>query len=120
MEFINDLPIYLQIMDMIKADIATGKIKKGDQLPSTRELAMELQVNPNTIQRVYRELEMEQVCFTKRGTGTFVTESDDTVKKMREDLAQFHIGRFVSQMDKLEFTIADIIERLRMIEEGKQ
>ena len=120
MEFVNDLPIYIQIMDMIKADIASAKIAKGDRLLSTRELAMELSVNPNTIQRVYRELEMEDVCYTKRGMGTFVTESDEMIKKMREDLAEKHITRFLGNMEKLDFSIGDIIVKLKKKEEDKK
>ena len=60
MDFLNDTPIYIQIMNIIKTDIVCGKIKKGDKLMSTRELAVALKVNPNTIQRVFRELESEE------------------------------------------------------------
>lgn len=67
MEFDNNLPIYLQIMQYIKKQIVTGTLKAGDKIPSVRELAAELQINPNTVQRTFQELEREEVVETKRG-----------------------------------------------------
>ena len=74
MEYNSSLPIYLQVADSIKRDIVTGKLSPGAKLPSVRDLAVEYTINPNTVSRVYKELEMEGICFTRRGMGTFVTE----------------------------------------------
>ena len=74
MEYNSSLPIYLQAANSIKQDIVTGKLSPGARLPSVRDLAVEYTINPNTVSRVYKELEMEGVCFTRRGMGTFVTE----------------------------------------------
>ena len=74
MEYNPALPIYMQVATSIKRDIVTGKLEPGGKLPSVRDLAIEYTINPNTVSRVYRELEMEDVCFTRRGMGTFVTE----------------------------------------------
>lgn len=117
MDFLNDTPIYLQIMNLIKSDIVSGKISKGEKLMSTRELAIELKVNPNTIQRVFRELENEQICFTKRGMGTYVTEDDETILGLKQQLAAGLIEQFVMGMKQLNFSIHEIIEKLRTYEE---
>ena len=67
-------PIYVQIMDEIRRLVAIGDLKPGDLLPSVRQLAADLRLNHNTIVQAYRELEREQIVYTKRGQGTFVAE----------------------------------------------
>lgn len=120
MDFLNDTPIYIQIMNLIKADIVSGKTKKGEKLMSTRELAIELKVNPNTIQRVFRELENERICFTKRGMGTYVTEDDHVVETLKEQLASEKIEQFVMGMKQLNVSLSEIIERLSAYEEAQK
>lgn len=78
-EFDNNQPIYLQIMNYIKGEIITGKLKPGDKIPSVRELAAELQINPNTVQRTFQELERETIVETRRGMGRYVTGSEETI-----------------------------------------
>ncbi len=101
MEYNAAIPIYLQVMISIKRDIVTGKIQPGEKLPSVRDLAIQYSINPNTVSRVYRELEMEHVCFTKRGMGTFVTEDTDHVVQMREDMARGLVQEFLAGMRQL-------------------
>ncbi|MDH8676763.1 GntR family transcriptional regulator [Fusibacter bizertensis] len=119
MDFTNDTPIYIQIMDKIKSDIITGKLKKGDKLMSTRELAVALKVNPNTVQRVFKELESEEICFTKRGMGTFVTEDDQTLALLKTQIAKEKIAQFVEGMKSLNMGFEEIINKLKAYEEGK-
>lgn len=111
-EFDNRSPIYLQIMNLIKQDITKGIIKAGEKLPSVRELAKDLKVNPNTIQRVYQELEREEVSFTKRGRGTFVTEDVKKIKFIKTEMAKDVIGRFVEGMEELGFTKNEMVEAI--------
>ena len=85
MEYNSSLPIYLQAANSIKQDIVTGKLSPGARLPSVRDLAVEYTINPNTVSRVYKELEMEGVCFTRRGMGTFVTEDPERVQQLKEE-----------------------------------
>ena len=73
MDFDARMPIYLQIMEGIKKDIISGKLKRGEKMPSVRNMAAELKVNVNTMQRVYQELEREGLITTQRGTVSFVT-----------------------------------------------
>ena len=71
-------PIYLQLMDEIRRAIVTGVLKSDDALPSLRELAVDLRINPNTIAQAYRELEREGLVYFRRGQGTFVADSKPT------------------------------------------
>ena len=77
-------PIYTQIIDGIKEQISTGVLQSGDKLPSVRELAAELAINPNTIQRAYNELEASGYCCSVPGKGCFVCSNDDTRDRERQ------------------------------------
>lgn len=110
MEFQNEIPIYLQIMNYIKTEIVVGNLLKGEKLLSTRELAGVLKVNPNTIQRVYKELESEAICFSKRGLGTFVTEDTQAINHLRQSLAREIIEQFVHGMARIGFSKNEMIE----------
>ena len=99
MEYNPALPIYLQAANSIKRDIVTGKLPPGAKLPSVRDLAVEYTINPNTVSRVYKELESEGVCFTRRGMGTFVTEDPGKVDQMKEEMADTLIRDFLEGME---------------------
>lgn len=113
MEFNSALPIYLQVMASIKRDIVTGRLIPGDKLPSVRDLAIQYTINPNTVSRVYRELEMEGVCFTRRGMGTFVTEDEGKVQQMRKEMADELVGRFLEGMHQLGISSAEALKMLQ-------
>ena len=113
MEFNNNIPIYLQIIESIKQDIVVGKLKAGQKMPSVRELAGILKVNPNTIQRVYQELDREKITYTKRGMGTYVTEEEKTIRSLKEELSKKIILNFVEGMNKLGFSNKEIINTLK-------
>lgn len=104
MDFKTELPIYLQVMTHIKRDIITGVIHPGEKLPSVRDLALQYTINPNTASRVYRELEAENICFTRRGMGTFVTEDTERINRMKRETAQELIQQFMEGMVHLGFT----------------
>src|SRR5450755_512540 len=70
----SGVPVYRQIIDQVLGGIAAGKLKPGDQLPTVRQLAVDLAINPNTVVRAYRELEIREVLATQQGTGTFITD----------------------------------------------
>ena len=114
MEYNSSLPIYLQAANSIKQDIVTGKLSPGARLPSVRDLAVEYTINPNTVSRVYKELEMEGVCFTRRGMGTFVTEDPERVQQLKEEMAGALIREFLEGMEQLAF----IVVQLRFKGEG--
>ncbi|ETT50715.1 MULTISPECIES: GntR family transcriptional regulator [unclassified Paenibacillus] len=108
-EFDNNQPIYLQIMNYIKGEIITGKLKPGDKIPSVRELAAELQINPNTVQRTFQELERETIVETRRGMGRYVTGSEETIMTVKKEMAQDVLDRFIRGMQELGFQGEDIL-----------
>ena len=83
----SGVPVYRQIIDQVLGGIAAGGLKAGDQLPTVRQLAVDLAINPNTVVRAYRELEIREVLATQQGTGTFITEkkpqSDELERRRR-------------------------------------
>lgn len=109
-EFDEKIPIYLQIMKAIKQELATANLKAGDKLPSVREMAEILKVNPNTVQRAYQELEREQITYTQRGMGTFITNNVQKLKSLKKEMAMELVISFVNEIKNLGFTTEEIIE----------
>ncbi|MFV0344339.1 MAG: GntR family transcriptional regulator [Anaerocolumna sp.] len=109
MEFDNNIPIYLQVIKELKKDMIHGVLGLGDKLPSGRELALTYQINPNTANRIYKEMEAEGICFTKRGLGTFVTEDEKRLKEIRMEMAESLLSNFVAGMTELKFEKEEVI-----------
>ncbi len=117
-KFNESAPIYLQIVEKIKADIVAGKLKGGDKLPSVRDIAESFKVNPNTVQRVFMELEHEKVAYSQRGIGTFVSEEPQLVEKLRDTQAQKYTGRYVGEMKELGMNDEEILKNVKKFLEG--
>lgn len=117
MEFKDNLPIYIQIMNYIKKEMIIGKIKEEEKLPSVRELSSTLTVNPNTIQRAYAELEREGLVFTQRGMGTFATRDIEILKSLKKDMAKSLVSNFLLEMKSLGFTGEEIKKSIDKIAE---
>src|ERR1700689_229933 len=80
------VPLYRQLIDQVQAAIATGSLVPGDQLPTVRQVAVDLEINPNTVMRAYREMEIGGILDTQQGTGTFVAQQRierDAVERAR-------------------------------------
>lgn len=101
MEFDNNIPIYIQVIQDIKKDIVTGILQPGDKMPSGRDIAFKYKINPNTASRIYRELEVQEICFTRRGLGTFVTEDSEKIKGIRIDMANELLDQFITGMNAI-------------------
>lgn len=112
-EFDNTKPVYLQIMDFIKKQIISGDIDLGEKLPSVRELAASLEVNANTMQRAYKELEREGVTLTKRGMGSFVNSDAEVINMLKKDMAGEIVERFLKDMEDMGYMKEDIINIIR-------
>ena len=112
-EFDDDKPIYKQLVDKLKLEIVLGHFKSGEKLPSVRELSTMICVNPNTIQRSLAELEEEHLIYTKRTSGKFVTEDDDIIHQVKQELARNKINTFVSDMEILGLKTEDIVKLLK-------
>ena len=104
-------PIYEQVISRFQELMLTGALEKDSQLPSVRSLAMELSINPNTIQRAYRELESEGYIYTLSGKGTFVAEVDHSNQfRQQELLPQF--DKIVSELLYLSMPVNDLTNRI--------
>jgi GntR family transcriptional regulator len=108
-------PIYAQLDRSIRAAIATGQLEPGAQLPTVRQLAVDLAVNANTVARVYAQLERDGILETRRGVGTFVLNSPAPHAALahRERELRALIQHFVGDAALLGFTLAELITRLR-------
>ena len=95
-------PIYLQIMEEVKKRAVRGEYTSGHKLPSVRNMAKNVGVNPNTIARVYMELEREGFIFTRRGQGSFITEDTDRLDEERRKLADDATEQFIRAVQELE------------------
>jgi len=102
-EFTSTQPIYRQIVERVCRRIVRGELLPGDKLPSVRDMAVESGVNPNTVQRVYVELERMTVVETRRGQGTFVTQDETRLIELRRELRYKHISDFVRDMTEMGF-----------------
>ena len=112
LEFDDKMPIYLQIMDRIKMDIVTEKLKINDKLPSVREMATTLKVNPNTLQRAYQELERLGIVYTQRGMGTFVSQEKKIINELKQQMAKEVMNTFARRMKLLGFSQEEMIGSL--------
>lgn len=102
--FNNELPIYLQIIDRFKMEIANGSLKSGDKVPSVRELALSAGVNPNTMQKALSELERDGYLESRRTSGRFVTDRGSQADTLKNDLAHKLCTEFCEGMSKVGFT----------------
>lgn len=118
-EFDNNIPIYIQLVEQLKIYIVSGKIKSGDRLPSVRELALQTQVNPNTMQKALAELEDLGLIYTERTNGKFVTKNQKLIDKLRLEYASALSKKYLSSMKDIGFNEVDAIEHLKKIEKRK-
>ncbi|MBP3917514.1 GntR family transcriptional regulator [Clostridium sp.] len=116
-EFNNKEPIYLQIVELVKKNIATGDLVPGDKLPSVREMSKDLGVNPNTLQRSYGELERLGITYTRRGMGSFISEGDNSMKDLKINMGKDLAKKFISDMASIGIDKEESIKILKSLEE---
>ena len=110
----SGLPVYRQIIDQVHAARASGAIRPGDQLPTVRQLAVDLSINPNTVLRAYRELELTGALTTHQGTGTFVTDAKpERNEAERERKLDQLAAEFVARAGREGFTVKELRSRLK-------
>ena len=109
MDFNKNIPIYIQIEEQIKLDIITNKYKPGEKIKSVREFALELKINPNTINRALLELEEQGLIITQRTNGKYITENKKTIEQEKNKLINKKIEEFISDMKELEISKKEII-----------
>src|SRR5437588_4071959 len=113
----SGVPVYRQIIDQVTGGLAAGTLRPGDQLATVRQLAVDLAINPNTVIRAYRELEIRGVLETQQGTGTFISrqkvQRDDAERERR--LNQL-VGEFMARAGSAGFTVDEVLEQLHNVQ----
>src|SRR6478735_6715898 len=110
----SGVPVYRQIIDQVRGGMASGALASGDQLPTVRQLAVDLQINPNTVMRAYRELELGGVLETHQGTGTFIANKKIERSSAERDRQLTQLaGEFAARVGAAGLALEDLIERLR-------
>ena len=110
----SGVPVYRQLIDQVRSGIASGSLTAGDQLPTVRQLAVDLEINPNTVMRAYRELELGGLLETHQGTGTFIAaiKLQKNSPERERQLGQM-AGEIAARAGAAGFTLEDLIDRLR-------
>ena len=109
----SGVPFYRQVIDQVKSTITTGGLEPGDRLPTVRQLAVDLSINPNTVSRAYTELELTGVVQTQMGSGTFIRDKKVTRDEIEQKRILDQICReFLSRASSHGFTLEDILENL--------
>ena len=110
----SGVPVYRQLIDQVQAAVASGALAPADQLPTVRQVAVDLAINPNTVSRAYREMEIRGLLDTQQGTGTFIADRKVEYSKDERErqLAQL-VGEFVSRAGAAGFTLKQLMKALR-------
>ncbi len=111
--FDNERPIYIQLVEIIRIDIVSGKFKKGQKLPSVRELALAMKVNPNTMQKALVELEKENLVYTERTNGKYVTQDEKLIEKAKRELAQEKVNQYLNSMQNIGISFETAVKYLQ-------
>jgi GntR family transcriptional regulator len=114
----SGVPVYRQLIDQVLTAMASGKLAGGDQLPTVRQVAVDLAINPNTVMRAYRELEIRGILSTQQGTGTFITEQKVKAgeAQRRRRVAQM-AGELVARAGAEGFTVEEVLDALRDLQD---
>jgi DNA-binding transcriptional regulator YhcF (GntR family) len=110
----SGVPVYRQLIDQVQGAVASGTLSAGDQLPTVRQVAVDLTINPNTVSRAYREMEIRGTLDTQQGTGTFIADKKIEVSQIESErqLTQL-VTEFASRAGAAGFTLTQLIQALR-------
>jgi GntR family transcriptional regulator len=113
----SGVPVYRQLIDQVQGAIAMGALRSGDQLPTVRQVAVDLEINPNTVLRAYREMEIRGLLDTQQGTGTFIAErqTGHTNGERDRQLAQL-AAEFASRAGASGITVSDLVSALNRLQ----
>ena len=111
--FDNERPIYIQLVEKIRIEIISGKLKSGERIPSVRELALTARVNPNTMQKALVELENEGLVYTERTNGKFVTNNKELIEKIKKELAKEKVNIYINDMKNIGISYEEAMKYLQ-------
>ncbi len=115
----SGVPFYRQIIDQVRFAIADGRLTKGDQLPTVRQLAVDLKINPNTVARAYQELDIKGIVDTQMGTGTFIGNGEVAIPEAeRQRMLGQICTELLSRASAYGLTLSEVIATLRERKEG--
>lgn len=115
MDFQENQPIYKQIIHLISLKLIQKEWALGERIPSVRDMALHLRVNPNTVQRAYVDMEREGLIFSTRGTGRFVTEDENVIINLKSQITQEISQRFYIEMRDLGWSAEEIVEWIQKL-----
>jgi GntR family transcriptional regulator len=116
----SGVPVYRQVMDQVRGALASGALRSGDQLPTVRQLAVDLSINPNTVVRAYRELELGGLLESNQGSGTFIRTQEfpgNDAERARQ-LSQI-VSDCIARAGAAGFTVQDVLEALSELTTGR-
>lgn len=113
----SGVPVYRQLIDQVQGAIASGALRPGEQLPTVRLVAVELAINPNTVLRAYREMEIRGIVDTQQGTGTFITDRQtEPPKEERQRQVTQLVSEFISRAGAAGLTVTELIDALEQLQ----
>lgn len=116
----SGVPLYRQIIESVKFSVARGDLGPGDKLPTVRQLAVDLEVNPNTVVRAYREMELAGVLDTQQGSGTFVTEARPEIDALeRRRMLDQILTELLARASGYGFSLNEVLKGLRQLKEDQ-
>jgi GntR family transcriptional regulator len=118
----SGVPVYRQLIDQVRGGMALGSLTAGDQLPTVRQMAVDLSINPNTVLRAYRELELAGLLETHQGTGTFVARKKLERKDAERERQLTHLANeFAARAGAAGFSVEELLDRLsELVPDSKQ
>ena len=111
--FNNRDPIYVQVVEYFKEELVAKRLQSGQELPSRRELARTLKINPNTVQRAYKEMEEMQLIYTEANVASKITEDLTVLRQLRQEWAREAVKQFVQQVSLLELDEAEVVQMIQ-------
>lgn len=106
-------PVYVQVVRHFKQQIATNMLEPGQEIPSRRELAGELKINPNTVQRAYKEMEEQGLIYTERNLPSKITRNEQVLQAVREELIMDAVDQFVTTVQSVQVPLDEIVTMIK-------
>lgn len=106
-------PVYVQVIQYFKEQIAKGMLEPGEEIPSRRELANKLKINPNTVQRAYKEMEGQGLIYTERNLPSRITKDEQVLKEVREELILEAVESFISSVQSINVPLDEAVKLIK-------